>query len=85
MSDLVDQHVYLFRSGPSRNMSRFYGLEIQPDLFGGAVLVRSWGRLGTFGRECRQWFVSAQEAALELARWAKRKMRRGYLIAHAAY
>jgi predicted DNA-binding WGR domain protein len=27
-------------------MRRFYRLDMQPDLFGGFLLVRQWGRIG---------------------------------------
>jgi hypothetical protein len=29
--------------GPAQNMSRFYRLDTQPDLFGGVLLVKGWG------------------------------------------
>jgi predicted DNA-binding WGR domain protein len=32
--------VYLRRIDPSRNMRRFYRLDIQPDLFGGFLLMK---------------------------------------------
>jgi predicted DNA-binding WGR domain protein len=31
-------------------MRRFYLLDVQPDLFGGVLLVKQWGRIGTQGR-----------------------------------
>jgi hypothetical protein len=37
--------VHLRRIDPARNMRRFYRLDIQPDLFGGVLLVK-WGRIG---------------------------------------
>lgn len=40
----------LRRIDPAKGMRRFYRLTIQPDLFGGADLVREWGRLGSPGR-----------------------------------
>ena len=30
----------------SRNMRRFYRMVVQRDLFGGASLIREWGRIG---------------------------------------
>ena len=42
----------LVRIRPEHNEWRFYRMEIWPDLFGGALLVRRWGRIGTEGR-CR--------------------------------
>lgn len=40
----------LFRIDPSKNMARFYELDIQPNLFGGYSLLRYWGRVGTDGQ-----------------------------------
>ena len=31
------------------NMRRFYRMEVWPDLLGGALLMRQWGRIGTEG------------------------------------
>ncbi|MGO7014944.1 WGR domain-containing protein, partial [Rhizobium johnstonii] len=39
-------HLYIERIDPSKNMARFYALSIEPNLFGGTSLVRSWGRIG---------------------------------------
>ncbi|WP_338130258.1 WGR domain-containing protein [Komagataeibacter oboediens] len=30
---------------------RYYRLSVQPDLFGGAALVRNWGRIGMAGSQ----------------------------------
>ena len=42
--------VELHRIDPTQNMRRFYRLDMQPDLFGGVLLVRQWGRIGAEGR-----------------------------------
>jgi predicted DNA-binding WGR domain protein len=42
--------VNLRRVDPARNMRRFYRLDMQPDLFGGVLLVKEWGRIGAQGR-----------------------------------
>ena len=31
-------------------MHRFYRLDIQPDLFGGFLLMKQWGRIGARGQ-----------------------------------
>lgn len=70
--------VRLERRDARRNMARFYMLEIEPDLFGGLVLVRRWGRIGTFGRckrvRCPDWAAAEAEAR----RIEGIKARRGY-------
>lgn len=72
----------LIRCDPSRNMARFYRMQISPDLFGGAVLVRNWGRIGTQGQEQRQWWSDDSCADAALQDWAARKIRKGYRKAH---
>lgn len=42
--------VCLRRVDPSRNMRRFYRLDIEPDLLGGVLLMKAWGRIGAHGR-----------------------------------
>ena len=43
----------LARRDPLQNVARFYRIEITPDLFGGVVLIRNWGRIGHHGQERR--------------------------------
>lgn len=75
----------LERRDPARNMARFYTLAIEPSLFGGAALVRQWGRIGTRGQLRIDLFASEREAECALARLAAAKTRRGYrLPAHTA-
>ena len=42
--------VHLRRIDPARNVRRFYWLDVQPDFFGGVLLVKEWERIGTRGR-----------------------------------
>ncbi|WP_295044834.1 WGR domain-containing protein [uncultured Paracoccus sp.] len=70
--------IHLFRRDPCRNMARFYTLTIEPDLFGGVVLIRRWGRLGRPGQERRHWFAAVDQARKEQDAWLRRKLRRGY-------
>ncbi len=68
----------LRRIDEARNMRRFYRLDMQPELFGGVLLVRQWGRIGAEGRSVTEHFDSATLAAAALAQHASRKARRGY-------
>jgi predicted DNA-binding WGR domain protein len=68
--------VHLRRIDPARNMRRFYRLDVQPDLFGGGLLVKEWGRIGVHGRMVAE--SCDTEAAAALQRQADRKRRRGY-------
>ncbi len=70
--------LHLERHDPVRNMARFYALSLDVSLFGEALLVRRWGRIGTRGRERADVFVSPDEAAAAMQALASRKVRRGY-------
>ena len=44
---LFPERVSLARVRPEQNEWRYYRMEVWPDLFGRALLVRNWGRIGT--------------------------------------
>ena len=68
----------LIRVRPDRNEFRFYRLEIWPDLFGRALLLRQWGRIGTEGRRRLDPHPDPGAAINALATLARQKRRRGY-------
>lgn len=68
----------LIRVRPDRNEWRFYRMEIWPDLFGRALLVRQWGRIGTEGRRRLDPHPDPGAAINALATLARQKRRRGY-------
>ncbi|TIR15942.1 MAG: WGR domain-containing protein [Mesorhizobium sp.] len=70
--------VHLRRIDPSQNMWRFYTLSLQPTLFGGASVVRNWGRIGTNGQSMMQTFDSLDDAATASMKLQRAKRRRGY-------
>jgi predicted DNA-binding WGR domain protein len=70
--------VHLRRIDPSRNMRRFYTLAIQPTLFGGASVIRNWGRIGTNGQSMMETFDIDGDAAKAFIRLERAKRRRGY-------
>ena len=69
--------VVLHRIDPSHNARRYYRLDVQPDLFGGWVLVREWGRIGTWGqgRETPSPTFDEVYAALQRQQRAKKGRR----------
>ncbi len=71
--------LHLLRIDPARNMARFYVLSIQPTLFGGASLVRNWGRIGTNGQAMMETFDERADIDEAFARLARRKRKRGYM------
>jgi predicted DNA-binding WGR domain protein len=70
--------VALRRVEPERNVARFYELALARDLFGQVVLVREWGRIGTFGRRRQDEYASEMKALAALLALAAQKRRRGY-------
>ena len=71
--------IYMERSDHTRNLARFYRVEIQRTLFGDWAVVCRWGRIGTHGRTQQDWFASLPEAQTAQARRVDRKRRRGYV------
>lgn len=61
-----------------RNEWRFYRMEVWPDLFGRALLVRQWGRIGTEGRRRLDPHSDPGAAINALAVLPRTKRRRGY-------
>jgi predicted DNA-binding WGR domain protein len=74
------QLLVLERRDRSRNLARFYVLAIEPTLFGGAALVREWGRIGTKGRRRLDLHADRSGAGESLEVWLARKTRRGYRL-----
>ena len=70
--------VHLRRIDPARNMRRFYSLTVQPTLFGGASLIRYWGRIGTRGQSMVETFDTSGEACHAMERLEHTKRRREY-------
>jgi predicted DNA-binding WGR domain protein len=75
---LFPDHASLARIRPEINEWRFYRLEVWPDLFGRALLMRQWGRIGTEGRRRLDPHPDPGSAINALAAIARTKRRRGY-------
>jgi len=71
--------VLLRRVDPTRNMSRYYRLDVQPDLFGSWCCIREWGRIGC-GYQMRSVpYPTREDAQMALDHQRRRKERRGYV------
>ncbi len=68
----------LYRIDPARNMSRFYRLDIAPDLFGKWCLCRSWGRIGSEGQGQQQAYDTEEAATAAASRLVRLKLKKGY-------
>jgi predicted DNA-binding WGR domain protein len=61
--------VELRKIDEARNMRRFYRLSIESDLFGGALLMKQWGRIGARGRVVAERYDS--EAPIAVSHWLR--------------
>ena len=73
--------VDLKRVDMSINIRRFYRMSVQPDLFGGACLVREWGRIGFRGQVMIELHDDEGKAVTALMKLHATKKRRGYRAA----
>ena len=76
---LFPDHASLARIRPERNEWRYYRMDIWPDLFGRALLVRQWGRIGTEGRRRLDPHPDPGAALNALTKIMRSKRRRGYI------
>ena len=76
--EIFPTELQMRRIDPARNMRRFYRMSIQPDLFGGASLVREWGRIGARGQMMSEQHSDEGQAVTALMKLARVKQRRGY-------
>jgi predicted DNA-binding WGR domain protein len=74
----IQRTLLLRRVDPEHGMARFYMLNIERDLFGTVRLVRTWGRIGTRGRELADVHETEAAAGKAMEALAARKRRRGY-------
>ena len=70
--------VILRRVDPTRNMARFYRMQMQPTLFGGVTLIREWGRIGQAGTCRSDHYETAEAARSALEAMRRSKLRGGY-------
>ena len=76
--EIFPTDLHLRRVNTSQNMNRFYHMTAQRDLFGGASLIRVWGRIGTAGRQRIDTFVDEGRAVSALMALSQQKRRRCY-------
>jgi predicted DNA-binding WGR domain protein len=78
--EIFPTDLHLSRVDPAVNMNRFYRMTVQRDLFGGASLIRVWGRIGTAGRQKVDTHVDEGRAVSAPTTLAQHKRRRGYKL-----
>lgn len=73
--------IHLTRVDPELNMARFYGVTMQPTLFGEISILRNWGRIGSKGQGMMVTYDDAAQAIAALRKLEQQKQRRGYVTA----
>ena len=68
---------------PAKNRFRFYTMTWQPMLWGGGVLVRNWGRIGTKGRWLQTHHKHRSSAQELIDQSVRRRLQRGYHVVDA--
>ena len=69
---------FLTRTEPSRNIDRFYLVQVMPGLFGEWTVLREWGRRGSPGTVRLSSYARQDEAAIAERRTIKRRLQHGY-------
>lgn len=70
--------MYLEKRDPTKNMRRFYRVEVVPTLFGQYAVVRHWGRIGSKGSRLEEWFDLREDALEKMDKLGLAKQKRGY-------
>jgi predicted DNA-binding WGR domain protein len=68
---------------PAKNRFRSYELRWQPALWGGVLLVRTWGRLGARRQAAVSHHPDRASARPDVERAVRRRLRRGYRLVEA--
>lgn len=79
--EVFPDRAFLRREDPSRNMRRYYLMTVQRDLFGGASLIREWGRQGSPGQLRVERHPDEGHAVNALIDLVAAKRKRGYVCA----
>lgn len=78
--EVFPDQLRLCRIEPDMNMNRYYFMTVQRDLFGGASLIREWGRIGSAGQVQVTHHDNEGRAVDMLADFFQSKAKRGYAV-----
>lgn len=65
---------------PDENRYRYYTMFVQQSLFGGFLLTKNWGRIGSKGRTAVAGFSSMKDLEKEVALILRTRQRHGYIV-----
>jgi predicted DNA-binding WGR domain protein len=69
---------FLTRIDPTRNINRFYVVQVMPSLFGDWTVMREWGRRGSPGTVRLSSYQCRDEAQIAEQRTIRRRLAHGY-------
>jgi predicted DNA-binding WGR domain protein len=69
---------FLTRTDPTRNINRFYIVDVMPSLFGEWTVMREWGRRGSPGTMRLSSYQRRDEAETAERSTIKRRLAHGY-------
>jgi predicted DNA-binding WGR domain protein len=69
---------FLTRIDPTRNINRFYVVQVMPTLFGDWTVMREWGRRGSPGTVRLNSYERRNEAETAERHIIKRRLAHGY-------
>lgn len=70
--------LYTERTDSTKNMARYYAMEIAETLFGEPCLIRRWGRIGASGQSLVHHFERERDAVKLFLDVMRQKKARGY-------
>ena len=79
VADEAGYSIVLRRKRATHNEDRFYSMTITRDLFGGFVLMRHWGRVGTAGKQRCDLHQDNTSAVGALTQLTRKKRKRHYI------
>lgn len=71
-------HIYIERTDATKNLARYYALDVSTTLFGEVCLTRTWGRIGLRGQTKTRHCASVEDAMGVFHDILRRKTIRGY-------
>jgi predicted DNA-binding WGR domain protein len=71
----------LVKIDPTKNMRKFYEIDIQQNLFGGFSVIRNWGRIGAKGQVKIELHDDRTMAQCSREKLRTIKLKRGYKVA----
>ena len=69
---------FLTRTDPTRNIDRFYLVDVVPTLFGDWTVLREWGRRGSPGTARHDTYQHRADADAAQRSSVRRRLRHGY-------